>query len=228
MRSALVAALSAGLMGCSPPSAPPEPPIVEPVSSEARAPAPTAPPASASVAVSATVAPPTTGFATPTDAVLPEEPTPAQLEAALAGAIVKKGGTTTKRGSKIGSDCVKPGAHANAINGHLGDDWPGQASIDLDGDGTNDQVLSSATGMTVTYDLYVMRDTCGHPVGHVAISGGLRGTERFVGGMRVLEARSGCPVDCCPSFTNYELVWNGSRYAVVTRAGKRDCSKTGF
>jgi hypothetical protein len=148
---------------------------------------------------------------------------PEDIAAALAASVVRKGGTTTSRGVRIGSDCVRPAEHAAANQGSPGAEAPFETRHDLDGDGVEDLILSTgAAGMSMVWDLYVMRGDCGHHVGQV--TAGLPPEPRAVhNGMLSLESRVGCPVDCCEEVITFEVSWDGRRYVAKRRATRRTC-----
>lgn len=204
---------------------PPREPVAEPSARSALA--PIAPPEIAPVptaSASAAAATASTVHATPIDGEV-RTPTKAELAAALKDSVVTKGGTKTVKGVVIASDCVTPARNAAARQGRLSDDMPIDQRFDLDGDGVEDRLLGGAAGMTLTVDLYVMRGDCGHHVGQAKYSGGLKETPDFAGGMRVLSATGGCPIDCCKDEVTYELRFEGGSYRAHKKARTRDCSR---
>ncbi|MBK6516525.1 MAG: hypothetical protein IPM79_01080 [Polyangiaceae bacterium] len=221
------AAVVLTVVGCAPAPPPSERP--EASASAAVAQLEVAATSAASVAPSgsgsATPLPTAMGTATPIDATV-AEPTKVELDAALAASIVAKGGTTTKSGVKILSDCVNPGPNAAARRGALGDDLPSGLSVDLDADGVPDRMFIDAAGMTLSVELYVMRGTCGHHVGSAKVRGGLdESVTEVKNGMRRLRFGGGCPVDCCETSLTFDLVWDGARYATHKKQVTRDCKR---
>jgi hypothetical protein len=126
--------------------------------------------------------------------------------------------TPAARADKVAlpGDCVAPSPPPNA-DGTAATENLQDASVDLDGDGTKDVFVrgSECDGrMNCTYNVYVMRGSCGHLVGFGpddAYSGGFEALPATHAGLHDLETH----VLGMHEFVTDRLVFDGHRYSVA-------------
>lgn len=162
----------------------------------------------------------------------PPNPTrsPEQKAQLLAEATLAKSDLKLPRGGTVAGPCWKTLRHAaieSELDAEVLETLAQRASlppIDLDGDGTADDVLFlGAAGMISTYAFYVRRGECGYHVGTLSFNGVPEPTPRFSKGLRELEATSGCP-ECCEETHHLKITFDGDRYAITgDRVTKKRC-----
>lgn len=162
--------------------------------------------------------------------------TPAEKKAALAAATVSSGDLTLGK-LTIAGPCWKTKRHAAIIHGFAGtkgnlgfpiDD--AGLGIDLDGDGTPDDLLfMGATNITSTYEVYLRRGAYGYHLGRIETDTNLEVTKTKTNGLFDLEGERACRVLCCASSEKSRYSFNGKKY-VKTKTWKvtNDCSKSPF
>ena len=146
----------------------------------------------------------------------------------MADLIVSDAGTLLGAGRVLRSPCVNPSVHAAVVSAGDGGSEPMLEfyvedqiqKLDLDRDTKDDVVINGgASRWDVTYWLYVRRGACGHFVGTLSSSDGVKALRSESGGLVDLRVLT----DECPKLGGLGHGWceivyrfNGTRYKPIS------------